>query len=248
MSIRTDEGTELLRACKAVQSKVVGVVAAQMQVICPVGSSPGALIQVNTPDGQQLQVQVPQGVVPGRPFTINIPTPPGDGSPASLPVAAPATAAATTATTFQPPTQRQLKVFAKATVRESVNVNSPEVGALAVGEIVPLLEEGTDSGHLRVRVGMGRWISRVTKQNHVLAYEPATLGVQLQLVETATVRSSRSVQSAKLDELSAGKFVMVEEECECDGHVRVRIAAQQGQARWISRVTASGKPLAELHA
>eukprot|EP01043_Picozoa_sp_COSAG02_P006591 COSAG02_NODE_189_length_30109_cov_71.135855_4_plen_236_part_00 len=222
VSITTTEGEEFVRANVSTQVQ-------QMQVVCPVGISCGALIAVNTPDGRQMQVQVPQNVTPGMPFYVNI---------------MPASAAA-----GEPSNLRQLRILHKATVRESANVRSREVGVLVPGEVVPWLEEGMDnsSGHLRVRIGDNQWISRVTPGNNALAYEPTTPGVsKLQVVQTATVRSGAGVDSNKVGELTRGTVVVAHEELELGGHVRVRITVERGQDQWISRVTAKGALLAEL--
>ena len=81
----------------------------------------------------------------------------------------------------------------------------------------------------------------------VAVERPTTPGAsKLKLIELATIRSSRSVQSEKIGELAAGEFVAAHEECECDGHVRVRITPSPAAEQWISRVTGSGKQLAEL--
>jgi hypothetical protein len=195
-----------------------------MQVQVPAGVVAGQMMVVNTPTGQTMQVAVPAGVAPGQMIQVNV---------------------LTTA-------PQQLKIFAKATVRESIEISSREVPPpLAPGGLVEVMQEGRDNGHMRAQIGedgdvLG-WISRVTAAGHTLAYQPTTPGAsKLKLIELATIRSSRSVQSEKIGELAAGEFVVAHEECECDGHVRVRITPSPAAEQWISRVTGSGKQLAEL--
>ena len=201
-----------------------GTVAMQVQV--PAGVVAGQMMVVNTPTGQTMQVAVPAGVAPGQMIQVNV---------------------LTTA-------PQQLKIFAKATVRESIEISSREVPPpLAPGGLVEVMQEGRDNGHTCMRAQIGEdgdvlgWISRVTAAGHTLAYQPTTPGAsKLKLIELATIRSSRSVQSEKIGELAAGEFVAAHEECECDGHVRVRITPSPAAEQWISRVTGSGKQLAEL--
>jgi hypothetical protein len=247
-----------------------------MQVQVPAGVVAGQMMAVNTPTGQTMQVAVPAGVAPGQMIQVNVPA----AAPAAVvatptavavampAVATPAVAVATPAVAVATPAMAvavatpvavvnnapplQLKIFAKATVRESIEISSREVPPpLAPGGLVEVMQEGRDNGHMRAQIGedgdvLG-WISRVTAAGHTLAYQPTTPGAsKLKLIELATIRSSRSVQSEKIGELAAGEFVVAHEECECDGHVRVRITPSPAAEQWISRVTGSGKQLAEL--
>jgi len=59
-------------------------------------------------------------------------------------------------------------IRAHATVRSDVAVASPKVGDHYPNETVTLFEERLADGHVRLKIGEGRWISRVTRAGNVL--------------------------------------------------------------------------------
>ena len=132
----------------------------------------------------------------------------------------------------------KLVAVEEATVRKEKDVHSSSVGdKLPVGTVVAVLEQAECDGHVRVRIGENRWVSRETARGFVLLSPTEEL---LVAVEETTVRKKRDVHSLLVgDKLPVGTLVAVLEQAQCDGHVRVRI----GENRWVSRETARGRVL-----
>jgi hypothetical protein len=69
---------------------------------------------------------------------------------------------------------RQLVVVHQANVRKKASINSRKTSKLRPGELVSVFEERECDGHVRVRVGKNRWVSRVTADGNVLLDVPGT--------------------------------------------------------------------------
>ena len=63
----------------------------------------------------------------------------------------------------------QMIIRAHATVRSGVAVASSKVGDHYPNETVTVFEERLADGHVRLKIGEGRWISRITPAGNVLA-------------------------------------------------------------------------------